>query len=154
MGKKPTNGPFEYKQVLQKTGMPPAIFDLARAGVDKPEGFRIPLIYFSWAILRGSRNLHHHPDNDEFLVVLEGEATVRLYGPGKPNARYEGVFEMSVGDVVLFPQGWVHSLEEKGAKGSAKVLVVFNNQDFKSIEDSADFVLPNDTDLMHLGENG
>ncbi len=145
---------YYYPGVLDQT--PPAIYrkcsELA-PHLDKPEGYRIPLAYFSWGVLQGSRSLHHHPDNDEILIVLEGQATVRLYAPDPPEKRYEGIFEVSAGDFVVFPQGWVHSVEEKGEMDSLKVLVVFNNQEFKSVEDSQEFVLPNDPAKMYLGEN-
>lgn len=145
---------FYYPEVLQQAA--PAIYrrgSKLAPDLDKPPGFRLPLAYFSWGILQGSRTLHHHPDNDEVLVVLEGTATVRLYAPGSPGERYEGIFEVQAGDFVVFPQGWVHSVEETGDEGSLKVLVLFNNQDFLSVEDAEAFVLPNDPHAHHLGEN-
>ncbi len=128
---------FHYQNVLGR--QTPAIFKKDTAlgiGLDKPDGFRIPLIYFSWGVLEGSRDAHHHPDNDELLLVLSGEATIGLIGPGRPGARFEETYEVSAGDVVLFPQGWVHYLEDKACDGEdpVKVLVVFNNQDFKAVE--------------------
>ena len=154
------NPVFYYPGALYQ--QPPAIYKKCSKlapNLDKPEGFRIPLIYFSWGILTGSRSLHHHPDNDELLLVLEGEATIRLYGSGKPadpeEPRFEGTYEVSAGDVILFPQGWVHSVEDKGDdENPVKVLVVFNNQDFKAVEVTDGFELPNDPDNRCLGENG
>ncbi len=155
---------FYYPKALHQP--PPAIFKQGSKlapFLNKPEGFRIPLIYFSWGILSGSRSLHHHPDNDEILLVLEGAATIRLYGPGKPEdpkkPRFEETYEVSAGDMILFPQGWVHSVEDHaddpadGREGAVKVLVIFNNQDFKSVEDGDCFELPNDRDRRFLGEN-
>ncbi|MCG8461033.1 MAG: cupin domain-containing protein, partial [Holophagales bacterium] len=129
---------FYYPKVLQQIPLPAIYRKGAKLSpdLDKPDGFRIPLAYFAWGVLQGSRNLHHHPDNDEVLVVLEGQATVRLYAPGPPGDRFEGTFHVSPGDFVVFPQGWVHSVEEKGEKDSLKVLVIFNNQEFVSVEDS------------------
>ena len=71
---------FHYSNVLGQ--QPPAIFSQRTTpGLDKPEGFRIPLIYFSWAVLEGSRSAHHHPDSDELLLILSGKAKVLLFGP-------------------------------------------------------------------------
>ena len=138
---------FHFPNVLGQTpnkiyrqGDPP--------GLDKPEGFRIPLIYFSWGLLEGDRSLHHHPDNDELLLVLGGRAKVRLVGPGKEETRFDETYEVSEGDIVLFPQGWVHSVEDLGSEDDkVKVLVIFNNQDFKAVE--VEF----DQDKMCPGEN-
>ena len=142
---------FYYKNVLGQ--QPPAIYrrgsDLA-PDLDKPPGFRIPLIYFSWGVLQGDRSIHHHPDNDEMLVVLEGEAQIRLIGPGKPvgtDPRFDHTYDVAAGDVVLFPQGWVHSVVDKNPDQPVKVLVIFNNQEFEAVEDEFE------SSKMHLGEN-
>ncbi len=133
---------FHYKGVLNKPVAPgkPFLYTQHMAPppdrpVDKPHGFRIPLIYFSWGLLAGDRSTHLHPDNDEILLVLSGQATIRLTGPGKPGNRFEAEYEVSSGDVVLFPQGWTHSVKDKGNEDDpVKVLVIFNNQDFKAVE--------------------
>lgn len=142
---------FFYKDVLGKKS--PAIYrrgsNLA-PNLDKPEGFRIPLIYFSWGLLEGDRSIHHHPDNDEILLMLEGSAKVRLIGPGKPMGsmpRFDTTYQVSAGDIVVFPQGWAHSLEDDDPKHPARYLVIFNNQDFVSVEDEFD------EEKMCLGEN-
>ncbi len=146
---------FHYPNVLGQ--QPNAIYRFGEKeegrSITKPGGFRIPLIYFSWGLLQGKRTLHHHPDNDELLLILEGEATVRLYGPGKPDMRQLETYEVSAGDVVLFPQGWTHSVDEKGPENSLKVLAIFNNQDFKANEDGNQFILPEPGANWHLGEN-
>ena len=124
---------FHFKNVLHQD--PPAIFSKkTHAGLDKPEGFRIPRIYFGWGLLKGSRGLHHHPDNDELLLILEGKARVHLFGPGDPETRFHGIYYVSAGDIVLFPQGWVHSVEELGGDETLKVLAIFNHQEFASVE--------------------
>ncbi|MEM7355677.1 MAG: cupin domain-containing protein [Acidobacteriota bacterium] len=131
-----------YPQVLDQSQN--TIFSLETTpGLNKTEGFRIPLIYFSWAVLFGSRSSHHHPDNDELLLVLEGKAQITIVGPGKPKPpagkppRFKETYEVSTGDVVLFPQGWTHYVEED-PKNPLKVLVIFNNQDFKAVEHDQD----------------
>lgn len=134
MGSKDSSHKFHFKNVLgQKT---PAIFSKQETpGLDKPDGFRDPLVYFSWGVLEGNRSAHHHPDNDELLLVLSGHAKITLIGPGKPKNRFETTYKVSEGDIVLFPQGWVHYLEDLGGDDDpVKVLVVFNNQDFKAVE--------------------
>ncbi|MEM7583744.1 MAG: cupin domain-containing protein [Acidobacteriota bacterium] len=139
---------FHYPNVLDSKQHPrPAIFSQATTpGLDKPEGFRIPLVYFSWGVLEGSRSAHHHPDNDELLLVLKGKGKINLIGPGKPKMRLNETYEVSKGDVVLFPQGWTHSVEEDPYH-PLRVLVIFNTQDFKAVEHEQDDA------KMHLGEN-
>ena len=137
---------FHYPAVLNEEA--PAIFRQGMTeGLDKPEGFRIPLIYFSWGVLEGSRSSHHHPDNDELLLVLEGKASITLIGPGKPDARFKQTYHVSRGDIVLFPQGWTHYVEED-PHHPVRVLVIFNNQDFKAVEHEQD-----GDNKMYLGEN-
>ena len=77
-------------------------------------------------------------------------ARIRLIGPGKPvgiDPRFDHTYDVAQGDVVLFPQGWAHSVEDKDPENPVKVLVIFNNQDFKAVEDEFE------TAKMHLGEN-
>ena len=66
---------------------------------------------------------------------------MRLVGPGTPDGdppRFDHTYDVGPGDVVLFPQGWAHSVEDKHVHQPFKVLVIFNNQDFLSVEDEFD----------------
>lgn len=119
---------FHFKNV---TGTFPNIY----SGLEKPEGFRIPSIYFSFGALESDRGRHYHPDNDELLYVLSGTGRIGLYGPSYPDKPFEEHYDVSAGDIVLFPQGWSHDLKDtSGPEDSIKVLVVFNHSDFTAIE--------------------
>jgi mannose-6-phosphate isomerase-like protein (cupin superfamily) len=145
MTETPTQPAFHFPQVLQSK--PGTIFRRQEIpSLTRPEGFRIPDIYFSWAVLEGDRSTHHHPDNDELLLVLSGQGSIRLVGPGKPGNRFDQTFEVSSGDVVLFPQGWSHSVASS-QEDSLRVLVIFNHPAFVATETEEK------KEAMYLGEN-
>ena len=132
MSDTPATPIFHFPQVLQSK--PNTVFSRKTIpGLTRPEGFRIPDIYFSWGVLEDDRSTHHHPDNDEILLVLSGRGSVRIFGPGKPDMRYDETFEVSYGDVVLFPQGWSHSVTSLSEE-PIRVMVIFNHPEFQAVE--------------------
>lgn len=100
---------------------------------EKPEGFRIPLLYFAVISTQeaAASTPHWHPNADEFSYFIEGEGIVRLSPPGAEDLEYR----VKAGDAILFPQGWPHSFENLGDQSHPlKFLAFFNNPEFKLIE--------------------
>ena len=61
------------------------------------------------------RTLHWHPNADEWQYVLEGEASVTLFGS---HGRYR-TEQLQKGDVGYIPQGYGHSIENVGRQSRA-----------------------------------
>ncbi len=68
------------------------------------------------------RELHWHPNADEWQYVLEGKVSVTMFGSG---GRYR-TETLEQGDVGYLPQGYGHSLENVGDK-TCRVLIGFNS---------------------------
>ncbi|MEM9293447.1 MAG: hypothetical protein AAGD01_17320 [Acidobacteriota bacterium] len=131
-----------YRNVLGEKA--PAFFRRGNhlaPNLDKPEGYRDPLVFFGWSVLEGTSPHHHHTANDEFLLLLEGEITVHLLGsaiPGGDQPRFAESYRLVAGDVVLIPQAWVHKVDDTWEHGTSRYLSVFNNQDFVIVVDEFD----------------
>jgi oxalate decarboxylase len=75
------------------------------------------------------RELHWHPTADEWQYVLDGKASITLFGSG---GRYRTeTFEK--GDVGFTPQGYGHSIENVG-DGKCRVLIGFNSGIYEEID--------------------
>jgi oxalate decarboxylase len=88
------------------------------------------------------RELHWHPTADEWQYVLEGKASVTLFGSG---GRYRTeTFEK--GDVGYAPQGFGHSIENVGDV-KCRVLIGFNSGVYGDI-DLSEWIAGNPPDVL------
>jgi oxalate decarboxylase len=78
------------------------------------------------------RELHWHPNADEWQYVLSGSISVTMFGA---NARFR-VETMDAGDVGYIPQGYGHSIENVGTR-PARILIAFNTGEYQGIDLSA-----------------
>lgn len=77
------------------------------------------------------RELHWHPKTEEHVYVLKGTILVNVFGVGDTNREnVVSTFEISKGDLALFPSGYLHSFEAIG--GDAIVCLVFNGPSWES----------------------
>ena len=76
----------------------------------------------------GIRELHWHPNADEWQYYISGRARMGVFG-SNGRARTE---EMSAGDVGYVPQGYGHYIENAGTD-DLELLVVLNNGTYESI---------------------
>lgn len=77
----------------------------------------------------GLRELHWHPNADEWQYVIEGQVSVSLFGS---HGRYR-TETLDKGDVAYIPQGYGHSIENIGSKPS-RLLIGFNTGSYQSID--------------------
>ena len=77
----------------------------------------------------GLRELHWHPTADEWQYVIEGRASVTLFGS---HGRYR-IEKLSAGDVGYIPQGYGHSIENTGDQ-KAVLLIAFNTGHYQAID--------------------
>ena len=75
------------------------------------------------------RELHWHPNADEWQYVLEGKVSVTMFGSG---GRYR-TETLDTGDVGYIPQGYGHSIENVGAT-KCRVLIGFNSGVYENID--------------------
>jgi oxalate decarboxylase len=75
------------------------------------------------------RELHWHLSDDEWQYVLEGQASVTMFGP---HGRFR-TENLEKGDVGYIPQGYGHSLENVGGK-QTRVLIGFNSGVYEDID--------------------
>ncbi len=75
------------------------------------------------------RELHWHPNADEWQYVLTGTIRATLFGS---RGRYREA-TLAAGDVGYIPQGYGHSLENIGAE-PARILIVFNAGEYQTID--------------------
>lgn len=75
------------------------------------------------------RELHWHPNADEWQYVVEGTFRVALFG-AKGRFRQETI---SAGDVAYIPQGYGHSVENVG-DGVGKILIGLKAGIFQAID--------------------
>jgi oxalate decarboxylase len=88
------------------------------------------------------RELHWHPNADEWQYILEGKASITLFGSG---GRYRTeTFEK--GDVGFTPQGYGHSIENVG-DGKCRVLIGFNSGIYEDI-DLSEWIAGNPPDVL------
>jgi oxalate decarboxylase len=77
----------------------------------------------------GLRELHWHPNADEWQYLIEGQVSVSLFGS---HGRYRGE-TLDKGDVAYIPQGYGHSIENIGSK-TVRMLIGFNTGHYQSID--------------------
>lgn len=75
------------------------------------------------------RELHWHPNADEWQYVIEGKVSVTLFGS---HGRYR-IETLEAGDVGYMPQGYGHSIENIGDK-KARILIAFNTGRYEAID--------------------
>jgi oxalate decarboxylase len=88
------------------------------------------------------RELHWHPNADEWQYVFEGQVSVTLFGA---NGRYR-IETLEKGDVGFIPQGYGHSLENVGDK-PCRVLIGFNAGVYEDI-DLTEWMAANPVDVL------
>jgi oxalate decarboxylase len=88
------------------------------------------------------RELHWHPNADEWQYVLEGQISATLFGA---QGRYR-IETLDKGDVGYIPQGYGHSLENAGDK-PARVLIGFNAGIYQDI-DLTEWMAANPVDVL------
>jgi len=77
----------------------------------------------------GFRELHWHPNADEWQYVIEGRISVTLFGS---HGRFR-TETLETGDVAYIPQGYGHSVENLGDK-PCRVLIGFNTGHYEAID--------------------
>jgi oxalate decarboxylase len=88
------------------------------------------------------RELHWHPNADEWQYVIAGKASVTLFGAG-------GRFRMETleqGDVGYIPQGYGHSIENVEDK-TCRILLGLNSGEYQTI-DLAQWIAGNPVDVL------
>jgi oxalate decarboxylase len=88
------------------------------------------------------RDLHWHPNADEWQYVLDGRIGATLFGA---QGRYR-IETLEKGDVGYIPQGYGHSLENVGDR-PARVLIGFNAGAYEEI-DLAGWMAANPVDVL------
>jgi oxalate decarboxylase len=88
------------------------------------------------------RELHWHPNADEWQYVLDGRVAVTLFGA---QGRYR-IETLETGDVGYVPQGYGHSLENVGEK-PVRVLIGFNAGVYEDI-DLTEWIAANPADVL------
>ena len=77
----------------------------------------------------GLRELHWHPNADEWQYIVDGEFSVSLFGS---HGRYR-IETLAKGDVAYIPQGYGHSIENVGGK-TGRVLIGLNTGNYQAID--------------------
>ena len=75
------------------------------------------------------RELHWHPNADEWQYLLAGKIRATLFGS---RGRYREA-TLDAGDVGYIPQGYGHSLENVGTE-PARILIVFNAGAYQTVD--------------------
>ena len=88
------------------------------------------------------RELHWHPNADEWQYVLSGRVSITMFGS---HGRYR-VETLETGDVGYIPQGYGHSLENVGDT-PCRVLVGFNSGTYEDI-DLSQWIAANPPDVL------
>jgi oxalate decarboxylase len=88
------------------------------------------------------RELHWHPNADEWQYVIDGDISVSMFGS---HGRYR-IETMEKGDVGYIPQGYGHSIENIGKK-TCRVLIGFNSGAYEAI-DLSQWIAGNPVDVM------
>jgi oxalate decarboxylase len=66
----------------------------------------------------GIREPHWHPNADEMTYCVEGQALITMFSPGNEH----NTFTLSAGEVVYFPKGYIHHIENIHAGESRFIL--------------------------------
>jgi oxalate decarboxylase len=90
----------------------------------------------------GLRELHWHPNADEWQYVIKGKISVTLFGS---HGRYR-TETLEAGDVGYIPQGYGHSIENLG-DDTCRVLIGFNTGHYEAI-DLSTWIAGNPTQVL------
>jgi oxalate decarboxylase len=90
----------------------------------------------------GLRELHWHPNADEWQYVLEGSMSMTMFGSG---GRFR-TETLEKGDVGYIPQGYGHSIENVGDK-KCRILIGFNSGVYEDI-DLSEWISGNPLDVL------
>lgn len=95
----------------------------------------------------GLRELHWHPNADEWQYVIAGDFHVTLFGS---HGRYR-IEHLTKGDVAYIPQGYGHSIENTGTT-QGRILIGLNTGDYQAI-DLSQWIVGNPAYLLadHFG---
>jgi len=88
------------------------------------------------------RELHWHPNADEWQYVIEGKVSVTMFGS---HGRYR-TETLEKGDVGYIPQGYGHSIENVGEQ-PCRVLIGFNSGVYETI-DLSQWIAGNPLDVL------
>jgi oxalate decarboxylase len=88
------------------------------------------------------RELHWHPNADEWQYVIDGDPTVTMFGS---HGRFR-TEQLHAGDVGYIPQGYGHSIENVSSKAS-RMLIGFNTGTYQAIDLSA-WIAGNPVDVL------
>lgn len=77
----------------------------------------------------GLRELHWHPNADEWQYLVSGQVSVTMFGS---HGRFR-TETLNAGDVGYIPQGYGHSIENIGST-VARVLIAFNTGEYQAID--------------------
>jgi oxalate decarboxylase len=78
----------------------------------------------------GLRELHWHPNADEWQYVLSGRVRATMFGS---HGRYR-IETLNKGDAGYIPQGYGHSIENASDADPARVLIAFNTGHYEAID--------------------
>ena len=76
------------------------------------------------------RELHWHPNADEWQYVIAGDVGVTLFGS---HGRYR-IESLGTGDVGYIPRGYGHSIENRSPDRPARILIGFNTGHYEAID--------------------
>ncbi len=93
------------------------------------------------------RELHWHPNADEWQYVIDGDLSVTMFGS---HGRFR-IEQLHAGDVGYIPQGYGHSIENVGSKPS-RTLIGFNTGIYEAIDLSA-WIAGNPIDVLATNFN-
>ena len=88
------------------------------------------------------RELHWHPNADEWQYVIDGRVAVTLFGS---HGRFR-IETLEKGDVAYIPQGYGHSIENVG-DGPSRILVGLNAGNYEAI-DLSQWIAGNPADVL------
>jgi oxalate decarboxylase len=88
------------------------------------------------------RELHWHPNADEWQYVLNGKISMAMFGS---HGRYRSE-TLEQGDVGYIPQGYGHSIENVG-DGACRILIGFNSGTYEEI-DLSEWIAGNPPDVL------
>ena len=88
------------------------------------------------------RELHWHPNADEWQYVIDGDLSVTLFGS---HGRFR-IEQLHAGDAAYIPQGYGHSVENVGDK-AARVLIGLNSGTYETI-DLSQWIAGNPADVL------
>ena len=102
----------------------------------------------------GLRELHWHPNADEWQYVISGRARVTMFGS---HGRWRQE-TLDAGDVGFIPTGFGHSIENDSAEEPVRLLIAFNTGHYQAIDlslwlaSNPDYVLADNLQVPDLIE--